>query len=304
MQAYPLVQRPPPIGRSRPCRKITVSPMDIHPVIRIAHRRSGALNIPDRILLDHELVLIVKGTGQFRIGQNVYEYQPRDLFFIRPFQLNRITASQAVGEHIAVHFDFAPDLPPSGRGLAHRQPYEIEFVQGHRLRDHYHLTGGDPIEPLLTQLLRDRSAKGLISQAEAAAQLLRILLLLFKRETSIATLGSSGARIEIMMQRAAVFAENHLSQKLSADDLANAAGLSASHFNRRFRQWSGHSPVEYLRRLRVDKARKLLADVDLSIKEIARLTGFDDAYHFSKVFRRVDGLPPTRYRESLLAGRL
>ena len=70
-----------------------------------------------------------------------------------------------------------------------------------------------------------------------------------------------------------------------------------------FNEWTGYSPIEYLRRLRVERARQLLADVDLSIKEIAQRCGFDDAYHFSKTFRQIDGLPPTKYRESLLAGR-
>jgi transcriptional regulator GlxA family with amidase domain len=60
--------------------------------------------------------------------------------------------------------------------------------------------------------------------------------------------------------------------------------------------------MDYLRRVRVQQARVLLGDVDLSIKEIARRVGFDDPYHFSKVFHRIDGLPPTLYREALLAG--
>jgi AraC-like DNA-binding protein len=60
--------------------------------------------------------------------------------------------------------------------------------------------------------------------------------------------------------------------------------------------------MEYLRRVRVRRARSLLGDVDLSIKEVARRVGFDDPYHFSKVFHKVDGLPPTLYREALLAG--
>ena len=60
--------------------------------------------------------------------------------------------------------------------------------------------------------------------------------------------------------------------------------------------------MEYLRRVRVQQARVLLEDVDLSIKEIARRVGFEDPFHFSKVFHRIDGLPPSLYREALLAG--
>ncbi|HLL88337.1 MAG TPA: helix-turn-helix transcriptional regulator, partial [Tepidisphaeraceae bacterium] len=76
-----------------------------------------------------------------------------------------------------------------------------------------------------------------------------------------------------------------------------------SRFTALFRAHTGTSPMGYVRKVRVDHARRLLADVDLSIKEVAARVGFDDAFHFSKVFRAVDGLAPTRYREALLAGR-
>ena len=86
-------------------------------------------------------------------------------------------------------------------------------------------------------------------------------------------------------------------------DLARAAGLSPSHFTRLFRLWTGLPPGEYLLRKRVEQACKLLGDPTLSIKEVAARSGFDDPYYFSKVFRRVDGLTPTLFREALLAGR-
>jgi transcriptional regulator GlxA family with amidase domain len=69
-----------------------------------------------------------------------------------------------------------------------------------------------------------------------------------------------------------------------------------------FREHTGQTPMQYLRRVRIERARLMLGNVDLSIKEIAGRCGFDDPYHFSRVFHQVDGLPPTLYREALLAG--
>jgi AraC-like DNA-binding protein len=296
------VQRAAPFGRLGPRKTIVLSPLDLHPVIRIAHRRVGALNISDRILLDHEFVLTLRGQGDFTLGQQTYPFRPHQLFFVRPFQRNRITTSSGeTDEHIAVHFDFAPNLPPATRSLGDRLPYEVAFTQGLELPEQMMLAAGDPIEQMFIELLRARSSGEVLGQTEAARQLAGILLLLFKRQTSAGE--TTGARTQVLLQRAVAYAEAHFAEKLGAEDLAAAAGLSPSHFNRLFRQWSGHSPAEYLRRLRIEKARQLLADVDLSIKQIAARTGFDDAYHFSKVFRRIDGLPPTRYRQNLLAGR-
>jgi transcriptional regulator GlxA family with amidase domain len=61
--------------------------------------------------------------------------------------------------------------------------------------------------------------------------------------------------------------------------------------------------MEYLQRVRVQHARELLKDIDLSIKEVAARTGFSDPYHFSRVFRRIDGLSPAYYREIVLSGK-
>jgi transcriptional regulator GlxA family with amidase domain len=85
--------------------------------------------------------------------------------------------------------------------------------------------------------------------------------------------------------------------------LARGAGLSVSHFNRLFREWSGFTPMEYQRRQRMARARALLGDARLTIKEIAAQCGFDDPYHFSRVFRQLDGLSPSQYRAALLASR-
>jgi transcriptional regulator GlxA family with amidase domain len=58
--------------------------------------------------------------------------------------------------------------------------------------------------------------------------------------------------------------------------------------------------MDWLRRLRVAEARRLLADLDLPVKEVGRRVGFEDPYHFSRVFRAIDGLSPSAHREAIL----
>ncbi len=91
---------------------------------------------------------------------------------------------------------------------------------------------------------------------------------------------------------------------LSLSACAQAAGLSPTRFAHRFRELTGYAPMEYLRRLRIDQARRLLADQSLSIRAVAERCGFTDPYHFSRVFRTIDGLSPSLYREAALAGRV
>ncbi len=58
--------------------------------------------------------------------------------------------------------------------------------------------------------------------------------------------------------------------------------------------------MEFLTFLRIQRAKVLLEDWKLSVKEVAALCGFDDPYHFSKVFSRLDGMSPLQFRETML----
>lgn len=83
---------------------------------------------------------------------------------------------------------------------------------------------------------------------------------------------------------------------LSITDVAEAVGLSSNYFSTSFRNIVGAPPLEYLRRLRVDEAKYLLMNSPLTVSEVAQRTGFRGLEYFTKVFRKVEGVPPTTWR--------
>src|ERR1017187_3148661 len=104
---------------------------------------------------------------------------------------------------------------------------------------------------------------------------------------------SEGARkieqsIRYMMQ--------HLNQPLQVAELAETAHTSPSHFFVLFKRWAGLSPIDYFIRLRMRQACRLLAATSMSVKEVAAVMGYDDPFYFSRVFKSVNGTPPTDYR--------
>ena len=74
--------------------------------------------------------------------------------------------------------------------------------------------------------------------------------------------------------------------------------VSAPYLSRIFHDRVGVSPSRFLTDLRMQTARKLLSDTDLSVREIAEKVGYADPFHFSKTFRSAVGVNPTQYRES------
>jgi AraC-like DNA-binding protein len=89
---------------------------------------------------------------------------------------------------------------------------------------------------------------------------------------------------------------SNFADNLSTEQLADMAGLSVSHFERRFRHAFGASPRQYLVRVRVEHAAKLLRESDQTVSQIALACGFYDHAHFSRSFRRIMNLSPSQYR--------
>ena len=89
----------------------------------------------------------------------------------------------------------------------------------------------------------------------------------------------------------------HLNKRLPNTSLAKEIHMSTNSFTRFFKDHLKYSPQEYIRKLRVDKACNLLDHSGLTIDEISELCGFSDRFHFSKVFKKVKGIPPAEYKK-------
>ena len=87
------------------------------------------------------------------------------------------------------------------------------------------------------------------------------------------------------------------SRLIDNEELAGEARMTPSAFIRLFTRQVGVSPQKYSRKKRVDKASLMLHFSDKGIEEIARETGFIDRYHFTKVFTKLMGLPPSEFRK-------
>lgn len=91
------------------------------------------------------------------------------------------------------------------------------------------------------------------------------------------------------------FIERHLGERFTLAALAASAGVSRFHFARLFRITTGHSPMEYLMRTRIERSTAILLQGDCSVCEVAALLGFCDQSHFTRTFRRVIGASPREF---------
>ncbi len=100
------------------------------------------------------------------------------------------------------------------------------------------------------------------------------------------------------IQRALHFINARYGSKISVQDVADAAHMSASHFGKVFKEEMGLSLTDYLGRLRVERSKAMLREEAIPLAEVASRAGFDDQSYFSKVFKRHTGQSPGRYRST------
>ena len=110
--------------------------------------------------------------------------------------------------------------------------------------------------------------------------------------------------IDTRVQKAMTFIEENYYRDLSLDKIAGAVHLSIWHLCHLFKSETDETPVRYLKAIRMRQAKILLEDRLLSVKEVMNKVGMRDQSHFAKDFRRVYGLTPSQFRNSLMLGSL
>lgn len=95
------------------------------------------------------------------------------------------------------------------------------------------------------------------------------------------------------------YIHDNLNQDLPLVKLAQITGLSASRFKYLFKQSTGLSPHQYVIQQRVERAKRLLATTELTVREVALEVGFADQSHLARLFLRMTGSTPKGYRDSV-----
>jgi len=102
--------------------------------------------------------------------------------------------------------------------------------------------------------------------------------------------------IDIIESVKAYLRQNY-GQSISFSKIASQYGFSPAYLAKIFKEHTGTSPGKHLKEYRINIAKKLLMDSDLSVKEIAVRVGFDDQFLFSKNFKSMIGVSPLQFRE-------
>lgn len=103
-------------------------------------------------------------------------------------------------------------------------------------------------------------------------------------------------RMHAVAENIRIYIEKHYMEDIALQDVAEEMNYSDAYFCKLFKQCFDKSFVTYLTDFRVDKAKEMLADIVINIKDISMKVGYRDSNYFAKVFKRVVGVTPSEYR--------
>ncbi|MEN8077867.1 AraC family transcriptional regulator [Clostridioides difficile] len=114
--------------------------------------------------------------------------------------------------------------------------------------------------------------------------------------SNISYIGKTSNHINSYIEKSVEYINKHYSGDIKIQDIADELAIHRSYLSKIFKQVIGKSPQEYLVYFRVNKAIELLEKTDLPISEISNLVGYYDQVAFSKIFKKLQGVSPNRYR--------
>ena len=142
------------------------------------------------------------------------------------------------------------------------------------------------VEEVVRAMERDQTFASALAASGAAWHLMALL-------SSERIAGAP--RVSIVGQ-AQDYLRQHVTERVSIDELAAMARLSPSHFATRFRRETGSTPLKYQTQLRMARARELLDTTDLPVGTVSEQVGYLDPFYFARQFRAIHGVTPTAYR--------
>ncbi|WP_309123383.1 AraC family transcriptional regulator [Paenibacillus sp.] len=232
----------------------------------------------------NKLYFILEGTGYLKIGDAEYEPAPGQLFWMP--QGVRQSYGTAEGEPFGkhwCHFTAYVGDEPLPRVLD--VPDFVDVPEAERPR----------LAASFERLAYWRGRTELSAAMRVRSELLSILAAYLElgggMKVRTARSGAM-AKMDLVLR----FIDEHLTEPLSVEELAALAHYHPNYFIRSFKRTTGFSPIQYINRQRVERAKRLFATTELNVSEVADRFGMEISY-FSRLFKETTGFTPSQYRE-------
>ena len=249
-----------------------------------------------------EFIYIDRGSLIVTAGTQTYFMKSGELAFHCP---NEFHAFQSIGQSDVIVVSFYCSSPAMEHlkqkvlFLHRKEKDHLKMLVDESQQVYQHF---DNIAPKINMQTREDAPLG--GEQLIKNYLEQLLIYICRRDDNVkfsqrAVSARSSTQGLILSQRIQDYLQEHYTQKLSLQALANEMGVSISQIKRIFREQIGQSMVAYVTGLRITQAKRLIREGTLNFSQIADAVGYESIYYFSATFKKQTGRTPTEYQRSL-----
>lgn len=155
----------------------------------------------------------------------------------------------------------------------------------------FHIPNNQEILKIFNELEYSRLLKRPLYNMQCTKGAYEILMILLKSLKTEYALSSKYSKIKPSIE---YMAKNY-SKNMTNDEISSVSGISTVYFRKIFTEIFGMPPINYIHKMRIEKAKEMLKSDYSSITEIAQTVGYGSIYHFSKMFKQYTGISPSQF---------
>lgn len=238
-----------------------------------------------------QMIAFSNGSGKIVIGDKSYDIQAGQIYLVQPQQFHSICSSDTDRLHIMdIKFDInstqlfnslkeipTPFIPDDFNW--YKKNFEVIINESLSQCVYYYTIICNTLFSMLAHMVR--KTKGENDQQQPLYE-------------EIGYNTYNGINVKALME----YIQFNYSKIISLDDLIDIAHTNKTTLTSLFKELFGTTPIKYLNKIRMNKAKELLSNTDISIGEIAELTGFQSIYYFSRYFKTHEAITPVEYRKT------
>ena len=284
------------------CKGLFITDIGYYPKAQ-HHRR-----VREKGVNQYVLIYCVDGSGFYVVDGKRYEVKKNQYFILPAFKPHEYGADEGKGWTIYwVHFS---GIAASAYAEGAATPQSINVTMYSRIGDRINI-----FEEILTTLHFGEGIEDLRYATSLLCHFLASMRYLgqFRRAKAGATMAKTDGKqnaahssspfayegnLDIVEQAIHYMREN-VENRITMEEVLRYVGYSQSHFSTVFKNKTGMSPLSYFNKLKVEHACHLLKTTDLKVNQICYKVGIEDSLYFSRLFSKVMGMSPTKYKESL-----
>lgn len=235
-----------------------------------------------------EILYIVEGSGEFIIGGKSYALQQGDVAIYNPGVLHEERSTSQDQGVFKVFYCGVDNLHIEGVPIGLLLPPYVDPV----------ISCGKyagRVESYLSEMLRECDSQALGYETLCSNLLISLITLIYRIVDAEHQFQALKGKNELTI-RTKEFIDNNFTQSITLKEIADTLYVSQHYLSRLFKKDLGDSPVNYLITRRIEEAKRLLAESNAPVHEIAASVGYSNDKYFSMLFKKVTGQTPSAFR--------